>query len=145
GVARQRERLLAAYLAEVVDLAAFERRDRALRQQEAELLAREREVAAQGERLVEVGALARSVTELCERLRGGLDGAAFEQRRHLVELLVARVVVPDGDVEIRYVIPTTDASTHTRFCHLRTDYFPPHPPDKRDRLGGDARLPGARR
>jgi hypothetical protein len=33
------------------------------------------------------------------------------------------VVVTDGHVEIRYVIPTTDHSTKTRFCHLRTDYF----------------------
>jgi site-specific DNA recombinase len=33
------------------------------------------------------------------------------------------VVVTDGKVEIRYVIPTTPASTNTRFCHLRTDYF----------------------
>src|SRR5581483_12297918 len=24
-----------------------------------------------------------------------------------------------------YVIPTSDASTHTRFCQLRTDYFHP--------------------
>jgi site-specific DNA recombinase len=40
-----------------------------------------------------------------------------------VELLIDRVVVTDGHVEIRYVIPTTDHSTKTRFCHLRTDYF----------------------
>jgi hypothetical protein len=32
-------------------------------------------------------------------------------------------VVTDGQVEIRYVIPTTQPSTRTRFCHLRTDYF----------------------
>jgi hypothetical protein len=32
-------------------------------------------------------------------------------------------VVTDGQVEIRYVIPTTDHSTKTQFCHLRTDYF----------------------
>jgi site-specific DNA recombinase len=32
-------------------------------------------------------------------------------------------VVTDGQVEIRYVIPTTTSSTKTRFCHLRTDYF----------------------
>jgi hypothetical protein len=40
-----------------------------------------------------------------------------------VELLIDRVVVTDGQVEIRYVIPTTPGSTRTRFCHLRTDYF----------------------
>src|SRR5207237_5227472 len=47
----------------------------------------------------------------------------FEQRRQLVELLVDRVVVTDDAVEIRYVVPTTEASTHTRFCQLRSDYF----------------------
>ena len=53
----------------------------------------------------------------------GLDQAGFEQRRQLVELLIDRVVVTDGHVEIRYVIPTTSGSTKTRFCHLHTDYF----------------------
>jgi site-specific DNA recombinase len=48
SVTRQRQRLLEAYLAEVIDLAAFQRQDRTLDQQEADLLAREREVAARG-------------------------------------------------------------------------------------------------
>ena len=123
SVARQRQRLLAAYLAEVIDLACFQRQDQSLAGQEADLLAREREVAAQGERLVEVSATAQSMTQVLEQLRVGLDQASFEQRRQLVELLIDRVVVTDGHVEIRYVIPTTDHSTKTRFCHLRTDYF----------------------
>jgi hypothetical protein len=42
-----------------------------------------------------------------------------------VGLLIDRVVVTDGQVEIRYVIPTTPGSTKTRFCHLRTDYLHP--------------------
>ncbi|MDP9382246.1 MAG: hypothetical protein M3Q29_19310, partial [Chloroflexota bacterium] len=41
----------------------------------------------------------------------------------LVELLIDRVIVTDGDVEIRYVLPTSPGSEHVRFCHLRTDYF----------------------
>jgi site-specific DNA recombinase len=123
SVARQRQRLLEAYLAEVIDLACFQRQDRTLGQQEADLLAREREVAAQGERLVGLSATAQSMTQILEQLRVGLDQAGFQQRRQLVELLIDRVVVTDGHVEIRYVIPTTKRSTHTRFCHLRTDYF----------------------
>jgi site-specific DNA recombinase len=123
GVARQRQRLLEAYLAEVIDLVCFQRQDRTLAGQQADLLAREREVAAQGERLVQVSAIAHSMTAVLEQLRVGLDQAGFEQRRQLVELLIDRVVVTDGQVEIRYVIPTTPASTKTRFCHLRTDYF----------------------
>src|SRR5215204_7222525 len=127
SVTRQRQRLLEAYLAEVIDLAAFQRQDRTLAGQEADLLAREREVAAQGQRLVEVSAIARSMTAVLEQLRVGLDQAGFEQRRQLVELLIDRVVVTDGQVEIRYVVPTTPGSTHTRFCHLRTDYFQVEP------------------
>jgi site-specific DNA recombinase len=123
SVARRRQRLLEAYLAEVIDLGAFQRQDRALAGQEADLLAREREVSAQGQRLVQVSAIAHSMTAVLERLRVGLDQADFQQRRQLVELLIDRVVVTDGQVEIRYVIPTTDHSTKTRFCHLRTDYF----------------------
>jgi hypothetical protein len=128
GIARQRQRLLDAYLAEVIDLATFQRQDRTLAGQEADLLAREQEVAAQGERLVQVSAIAQSMTQVLEQLRAGLDQASFEQRRQLVELLIDRVVVTDGQVEIRYVIPTTPASTTTRFCHLRTDYFDPVTP-----------------
>ena len=123
SVARQRQRLLEAYLTEVIDLACFQRQDRGLAGQEADLLAREREVAAEGERLVQVSAIAQSTTQVLNGLRGGLGQASFEQRRQLVELLIDRVVVTDGQVEIHYVIPTTPGSTKTRFCHLRTDYF----------------------
>jgi site-specific DNA recombinase len=53
-------------------------------------------VAAQGERLVEVSATARSMTQVLQQLRVGLDQAGFEQRRQLVELLIDRVVVTDS-------------------------------------------------
>jgi hypothetical protein len=71
-----------------------------------------------------VSGIAQSMTQVLQQLRVGLGQAGFEQRRQLVELLIDRVVVTDGQVEIRYVIPTTPGSTRTRFCHLRTDYFP---------------------
>src|SRR3954453_20856283 len=38
-------------------------------------------------------------------------------------MLIDRVIVANGDVEIRYVIPTSPSSEHVRFCHLRSDYF----------------------
>jgi site-specific DNA recombinase len=120
---RQRRRLLEAYLAEAVELAEFQRKDGELRQRQEDLIAQEREIAAQGQQQLEVSSLVKSMTAVCERLRHVLSQASFEQRRQLVELLIDRVIVTNGDVEIRYVIPTTEVSTHTRFCHLRTDYF----------------------
>jgi hypothetical protein len=53
--------------------------------------------------------VAASVDALCQRVQAGLTQATFEQKRHLVELLIDRVVVTDGDVAIRYVIPTTSS------------------------------------
>jgi site-specific DNA recombinase len=123
GLSRQQARLLEAYLAGVVDLATFELKRNELGRREEEVLAREREVVAQGQRLVAVENIARSAAQILEQLSRGLGQASFEQRRELVELLIDRVVVTDDAVEIRYVIPTTEASAHTRFCQLRTDYF----------------------
>src|ERR671910_776535 len=137
SVTRQRQRLLEAYLAEVIDLNTFQRQDQTLGQQEADLLAREREVAMQGERLAGLSAIARSMTAVLEQLRGGLGQAGFEQRPPLVELLIDPVVVTNGQVEIRYVIPTTPGSARTRFCHLRTDYFE-HQPAHEPHAGAEA-------
>ena len=41
----------------------------------------------------------------------------------MVELLIDRVLVANGEVEIRYVVPTDPKSEKVRFCHLRKDYF----------------------
>jgi site-specific DNA recombinase len=35
---------------------------------------------------------------------------------------VARVVITNGEVEIRYVIPTSPAAQTSSICHLRSDY-----------------------
>ncbi|MDQ6673347.1 MAG: recombinase family protein, partial [Chloroflexota bacterium] len=66
-----------------------------MQRREEEVLAREREVVAQGQRLVVVETVARSATEVLEQLSLGLEQATFEQRRQLVELLIDRVVVTD--------------------------------------------------
>jgi site-specific DNA recombinase len=123
SLARQRERLLTAYLAGVIELPVFEHKDAELQRRQEDVTAQEHEVAAQTQHEIEVQAVAQSIDVICARLRVGLEQATFAQRRQLVELLIDRVIVTNGDVEIRYVIPTTEASTYTRFCQLRTDYF----------------------
>jgi hypothetical protein len=75
SVTRQRQRLLEAYLAEVIDLTAFQRQDHVLAQQAADLLAREREVAAHGEQLHQVSAIAQSMTTVLQRPHASLDQA----------------------------------------------------------------------
>jgi site-specific DNA recombinase len=123
SLGRQQERLLDAYLAGAVDLVTFEKRRQGLTDRDNELAAREGEILAQGQRLLDMAALLRSMTDVCARLRQNLDHATFARRRELVELLIDRVVVTNDDVEIRYVVPTSDSSLHTRFCQLRQDYL----------------------
>ena len=57
-------------------------------------------------------------------LRGrGLLGARAVDQEDVLELLVDRVIVTDGEVEIRYVFPTGPDGEREPFCRLRTDYL----------------------
>jgi site-specific DNA recombinase len=122
-LARQDERLVEAYLAEVIALPELERKRQEIAQKHQALQSQLRQLEAQVEKRVEVTAIAASVETFCQRIQQGLAQATFAQRRQLVELLIDRVIVDDDQVEIRYVIPTSEAGTQTRFCQLRKDYF----------------------
>jgi site-specific DNA recombinase len=122
-LARQEERLSEAYLAEVIELAELERKRQDITQKQQALDRQVRQLEAQLHKQVEIETIAPSIDAFCQRVQQGLAQATFDQKRELVELLIDRVIVDDAQVEIRYVIPTTEASAHTRFCHLRKDYF----------------------
>jgi site-specific DNA recombinase len=129
---RQQQRLLDAYLAEVVGLAELERKRQELDRRRATLLAQQRQLDAIAEQRLELRAVADGIEAFCQTVRSGLATATFAQRRLLVELLIDRVVVTDGDVEIRYVLPTSPDGPHPPFCHLRKDHLhhparPRHP------------------
>jgi site-specific DNA recombinase len=122
SLARQLERLTEAYLSAVIPLAEYRRRRADIERQTAALEQQERQLEAQARLQTDLAGSAQSVTAFCQRVAEGLDQATFERKRQLVELLVDRVVVTEGLVEIRYVIPTSPASEHVRFCHLRLTY-----------------------
>ncbi len=67
--------------------------------------------------------MVRRVDDYRRRVSEAVAGASFEQKRRLIELLIDRVKVTEEEVEIRYVIPTSESAEHTRFCHLRTNYL----------------------
>jgi len=119
---RQQERLLSAYLAEVIDLQTFERSRASLQRQQESLTIQQRELAACAQKQIDLSAVASSIEEFCAQTRAGLANATFDRRRTLVELLIDRVIVTDGEVEIHYVIPTSPSSVQIRFCHLRKVY-----------------------
>ena len=120
---QQLERLTDAYLGAVMPLEEYERRRRDLEQHRHGLDRQAEQLAGQIDRQTDIAAMVTSVEAFCQRVRAGLENATFEQKRQLVELLIDRVIVTDGEVEIRYVIPTNPSAEQVRFCHLRTDYF----------------------
>jgi site-specific DNA recombinase len=119
---QQLDRLTEAYLASVIPLTEYQRRRWTLEEKMAAFALQEKQLDGQVDRQQELVGLASCVEDFCQRIEQGLDNATFEQKRQLVELLVDRVIVADGAVEIRYVIPTSPASEYIRFCHLRSDY-----------------------
>jgi site-specific DNA recombinase len=133
----QLERLTEAYLHEIIPLAEYQRRRAELERKQQGLEEQEKQLTQQVHRQNELAGLVTSLEAFCHRVHLGLENASFEQKRRLVELLIDRVVVKDGDVEIRYVFPTTQASETIRFCHLRKDYF-----DLPAASGGEHHPPG---
>src|SRR6266513_2915873 len=128
---RQQQRLLDAYLAEVVTLPELDRKRQDLDRRRATLLAQQRQLDAAARQRLELGAVADGIEAFCQTVRSGLATATFEQRRLLAELLIDRVVVTDGQVEIRYVLPTSPDGPHRLFCQLRKDHLD-MPPASRD-------------
>src|SRR6266404_3845734 len=124
---RQQQRLLDAYLAEVIGLPELQRKRQDLDRRHATLLAQQRQLdAATGQRL-ELQAVTDGIQAFCQAIRAGLATATFEQRRLLAELLIDRVIVTDGEAEIRYVLPTSPDGPHRPFCQLRKDHLDPVP------------------
>ena len=134
---RQQQRLLDAYLAEVIALAEFQRKREELDRRHATLTAQQRQLDAAAEQRLELQAVADGIESFCQTIRAGLATATFEQRRQLVELLIDRVIVTDDQVEIRYVLPTSPGGPHRPFFQLRKDHL------GRSSASKDAELAGA--
>ncbi|HJY71222.1 MAG TPA: recombinase family protein, partial [Streptosporangiaceae bacterium] len=120
---RQQQRLLDAYLAEIIALAEFQRKRDELDRRHAALAAQQRQLDAAAAQQLEVQAVADGIEAFCQAIRTGLATATFEQRRLLAELLIDRVIVTDGQVEIRYVLPTSPDGPHRPFCQLCKDHL----------------------
>jgi site-specific DNA recombinase len=134
---RQQARLLEVYLAEIIGRDEFERKRSEVTQTQHGLSQQLRQLDAQAQQQVNIAALAQGLEAFCRKVQPTLDHLTFAQRRQLVELLIDRVIVTDGQVEIRYVVPTGSKGESTPFCHLRLDYLCRPPlPIHADGLGG---------
>jgi site-specific DNA recombinase len=128
SLAQQLERLTDVYLAGVVGLEEYRRRRQDLEQRQHSLEAQRRQLDAQIDRRSEIVHLAANLDQFCQRVAAGLEQANWEQKRQLIEWLIVRVVVANGEVEIRYAVPASPAGEAGRFCQLRSDYRAPDQP-----------------
>ncbi len=122
----QLDRLTEAYLNQIIPMSEYQRRRTDLENRLQGMQDLENQLVHQVDRHNELSGLAVSIEDFCHHIQDGLKNASFEQKRKLIELLIDRVIVKNENVEICYVIPTSPASEHVRFCHLRKDYFRPH-------------------
>ena len=120
---RQQARLLEVYLAEVISRDEFERKRKELSQTLNGLCQQLRQLEAQAQKQLDLTVMVDGVQAFCQRVQAALAHLNFAQRRQLVELLIDSVLVINGQVEIRYVIPTSTEGEQSPFCHLRKDYF----------------------
>jgi site-specific DNA recombinase len=119
---QQIERLTTAYLEQILSLDEYRRRRQDLETRVAALAQQAAQLDVQVDRQAELTQATAHMTTFCQRVSASLDTATFAQKRQLIELLIDRIVVTNGHVEIRYVIPTSPRSEHIHFYHLRIDY-----------------------
>ena len=124
---RQQARLLEVSLADIIGRDECERKHQEVTHTQHGLTHQLRQLEAQAQQQVDVAALAKGIEAFCRRLGPTLGALTFAQRRPLVELLIDRGIVTDGQVEIRYVVPTGPQGESTPFCHLRLDYLDVEP------------------
>jgi site-specific DNA recombinase len=122
SLSRQVDRLTEAYLEQIVSLEEYRRRRQDLEERQEAMKAQLRELEARLDHQKELAAVAEGIESFCQRVQDGLEHATFEQKRHLVELLIDRVIVTEDEVEIRYVIPTSPRGETSRFYQLRIPY-----------------------
>jgi len=146
---RQAQRLLDAYLAQVIGLDELQRKRQELDRRQATLAAQQRQLQTTTEQRLELAAVANGIERFCQTIRAELATATFTQRRQLAELLIDRVTITDDQIEIRYVLPTTPDGPHRPFCQLRKDHFhrpsapgDPHQSGERDRVRAGTAVEG---
>jgi site-specific DNA recombinase len=108
-LAREEQRLVDAYQAEVIDLAELKARREQIRGRRQVLVTqRDQEQRQQSEHRA-ARAVWSDLEAFCRRVRSRLDEASLGERQRILQLLIERVIVGEDSLEIRHVIPLAGA------------------------------------
>src|SRR3954454_20478333 len=151
-VARADKRLLDAYEAGAVTLAELSERRRHLADERLALERQQQERDHLRRQRVQAEVVRTSLEAFCDRIHARLNEATFADKQAILQLVIERIIVGDGRLEIRHVIPLRPPqpgrdSPGQPAPQLRTDrvqaaLLPPRP---RAREAVPAGLPGEAR
>ncbi len=102
---RAERRLLDAYQAGVISLAELSERRHQLAAQRRGLEQQREQRRRLHEQRARAQEVLTSLTAFCGRIRGRLAEASFADRQAILQLVIERIVVGEGSLEIRHVIP----------------------------------------
>ena len=107
--ARADKRLLDAYEAGAVSLAELTERRQRLAEERRGLERQWEERMRLGQQRAKAETVRTSLAAFCARIRSRLDEATFDDKQAILQLVIERIVVGDGRLEIRHVIPLRPA------------------------------------
>jgi site-specific DNA recombinase len=124
--ARADKRLLDAYQAGAVSLSELSERRQHLAQERQALEQQQGERVRLRQQQLQAEAVRTNVTAFCDRIRGRLDDATLAEKQAILQLVIERIIVGDGRLEIRHVIPLRPPSPNGNgpvrpTTRLRTD------------------------
>ena len=106
---REEGRLIDAYQAEVISLDELAERRRQLTDRRRGLVAQQEQRARLREQTAHAQEVLGSLAAFCERIRSRLNDATLEEKQTILQLLIERIIVGEGTLEIRHVIPLHNA------------------------------------
>jgi site-specific DNA recombinase len=104
-VARADKRLLDAYEAGAVNLAELTERRRHLAEERRTLERQWEERLRLRQQCAQAETVRTNLAAFCTRIRSRLDAATFDEKQVILQLVIERIIVGSGRLEIRHVIP----------------------------------------
>ena len=104
-IARADRRLLDAYQAEIISLSELSERRSLLAEQRCALEQQHEERQRLRQQQARAQEALASLTAFCVRVRSRLQDATFADQQAILQLVIERIIVGEGSLEIRHVIP----------------------------------------
>ena len=123
-VKTRQDRVIEAYIAEVMELDRYKAEMEKLKLKHQELERAASDLAKRTRRQEDARDALQYLDRFCRRVAVGLGALSFEERQRVLRLLVERITVVDGRVRVEAIIPTGDDSDQLRA--LRGEPVEPH-------------------